>query len=252
MIEAASKQLLAIVAGGLFGLMLLAGLLVLMHRRWSTPRIRATTTPMDWAVLWLILVQLLLGLATIAVSWQHRDGGEMVRLMTWAQHIVTFRTDAAAFVADVAPVFKLHLVFGLTLSNQAWAALGEQVVPTVPAEIRPLVVGTALLALVGAVLGLVLGARAGMGGAIVGLVGGAILGAAIGALSAITFTPEVGAAIGVSVALMAWPILLGIDVARRGIDTEALAAKFTPRETMDMTKETIEWVRARTPLGPKS
>ena len=144
------------------------------------------------------------------------------------------------------------LLFGLNLSNQAWAALGEQVVPTVPAEIRPLVVGTAVLAILGAVLGLVLGARAGMGGAIVGLVGGAILGAAIGALSAITFTPEVGAAIGVSVALLAWPILLGIDVARRGVDTEALAAKFTPRETMDMTKETIEWVRARTPLGPKS
>ena len=39
----------------------------------------------------------------------------MIKLMTWAQHIVTFRGDAASFVADVAPVFKLHLVLGMTI-----------------------------------------------------------------------------------------------------------------------------------------
>ena len=114
-IEAPAKQMLAILAGGAFGLMLLAGLLILMHRRASEPRIRATTTPMDWIVLWLLLAQLLLGLWSITVSWQHRDGAEMIRLMTWAQHLVTFRTDAAAYVAETATVFKLHLVLGMTL-----------------------------------------------------------------------------------------------------------------------------------------
>ena len=39
----------------------------------------------------------------------------MIKLMVWAQHIVTFRGDAAGFVADAAPVFKLHLVLGMTI-----------------------------------------------------------------------------------------------------------------------------------------
>ncbi len=114
-IEAPAKQLLAIVAGGAAGIVMLAGLLILLHRRFSEPRIRATTTTMDWVVLWLLAVQLALGLISLYFSWQHRDGAEMIKLMTWAQHIVTLRTDAAAYVADVAPVFKLHLVLGMTI-----------------------------------------------------------------------------------------------------------------------------------------
>ena len=63
----------------------------------------------------LLLAQLLLGLFSIAVSLQHRDGAEMIKLMLWAQHIVTFRGDAAGYVADVALVFKLHLLLGMTI-----------------------------------------------------------------------------------------------------------------------------------------
>ena len=111
----AAKQMLAIVAGGIFGLMCLVGLAMLIVRRFAVPRIRATTRTMDWVVLWLLLAQLLLGLASIPVSAGHLDGGEMVKLMTWAQHIVTFQGDAAGYVAGVAPVFKLHLVLGLTI-----------------------------------------------------------------------------------------------------------------------------------------
>lgn len=114
-VTAAAKQMLAIVAGGIFGLACLVGLILLIHRRLSEARIRATTRPMDLAVLYLLLAQLLLGLFSITVSARHLDGGEMLRLMTWAQHIVTFRGDAAAFVADAAPVFKLHLVLGMTI-----------------------------------------------------------------------------------------------------------------------------------------
>ena len=114
-IEAPAKQMLAIVAGGFFGLLMLIGIVILIQRRLTESRIRATTTTMDWIVLWLLLAQLLLGLFSLTASWQHRDGAEMIKLMTWAQHIVTLRTDAAAYVADVAPVFKLHLVLGMTI-----------------------------------------------------------------------------------------------------------------------------------------
>lgn len=63
---------------------------------------------------------------------------------------------------------------------------------------------------------------------------------------------RVGVGLGLTVLLIAWPILAGYGVARRGIDTEALKARFYPTQTIETTKETIEWVRERTPLGPKS
>ncbi len=89
--------------------------MLLLHRRLADPRIRATSRASDVFVLVLLLAQLLLGLISIPVSAGHLDGAEMVKLMQWAQRIVTFRGDAAAFVTDVAPVFKLHLVLGMTV-----------------------------------------------------------------------------------------------------------------------------------------
>ncbi|MBI3745700.1 MAG: hypothetical protein HY264_04105 [Chloroflexi bacterium] len=64
--------------------------------------------------------------------------------------------------------------------------------------------------------------------------------------------PRPWAALSTFVVLVAWPIAAGYGVARTGIDTEALKARFYPSQTIETTKETIEWVRARSPLGPKS
>ena len=114
-ISAGVKQVIAIVAGGAAGLLCLAGLVLLLQRRLTEPRIRATSRPMDIFILVLLLAQLLLGLFSITVSLQHLDGAEMLRLMAWAQHIVTFRGDAATYVAEAPLVFKLHLVLGMTI-----------------------------------------------------------------------------------------------------------------------------------------
>ena len=109
------KQLVAMVAGGVMGLICLAGLALLMQRRFGNARISAVTRIGDKVLLLWILCTLLLGLATIFVSAQHRDGGEMVLLMTWAQHVLTFRGDAAAFMEGASPIFKLHMFMGMTL-----------------------------------------------------------------------------------------------------------------------------------------
>lgn len=110
-----AKQMLAIAAGGVFGTMCLAGLILLVYRRLAEPRVRATSTTMDIVVLLWILVTLLLGLASIFVSLGHRDGSVMVVLGAWAQHIVTFRGGAAGFIAGVHWIYKVHLFFGMTL-----------------------------------------------------------------------------------------------------------------------------------------
>jgi len=110
-----AKQLTAIVVGGVSGIMCLAGLLLLLHRRLLDPRIRQTSSFADIAVLIILLAQLLLGLSTILVSLNHLDGTEMILLMNWAQHVVTLRPGAADFVANVSPIFKAHLVLGMTI-----------------------------------------------------------------------------------------------------------------------------------------
>lgn len=107
------KQLMAMSVGGIAGVFCLIGLLLLLHRRVFDSRIRKTSSFSDIAVLFLLLAQLLLGLCTVAVSAHHLDGAEMVKLMNWAQHIVTFRAGAADYIADVSIIFKLHIVLGL-------------------------------------------------------------------------------------------------------------------------------------------
>ncbi|UTP38443.1 respiratory nitrate reductase subunit gamma [Phenylobacterium sp. LH3H17] len=110
-----AKQVLAIVAGGVAGVLCLVGGLMLLHRRLFDPRIRATSSFGDTAILVLLMTQLILGLATIPVSMGHLDGGEMLKFMTWAQGVFTFQPGIADLVADVHPIFKAHLVVGMTI-----------------------------------------------------------------------------------------------------------------------------------------
>jgi nitrate reductase gamma subunit len=110
-----AKQLFAMAAGGVMGTLCLAGILLLLARRLGNARLRTATTFKDKIVLLWILGTLLLGLSSIVVSAGHLDGHVMVLLMTWAQHIVTFRGDAAGFILDAPLVFKLHLFMGMSL-----------------------------------------------------------------------------------------------------------------------------------------
>jgi len=110
-----AKQLFAMAAGGVMGTLCLIGILLLLARRFANERLRAATTFKDKIVLLWILGTLLLGLSSIGVSAGHLDGHMMVLLMTWAQHIVTFRGDAAGFILDAPLVFKLHLFMGMSL-----------------------------------------------------------------------------------------------------------------------------------------
>lgn len=116
LITTEQKQLLAIVSGGTFGLLCLVGLTMLLHRRITDPRVRATGTTGDLAILVLLCIQLLLGLATIFASLQHMDGSVMLLLAGWAQSIVTLQpAQAAAYIADVHIIYKLHVFFGISI-----------------------------------------------------------------------------------------------------------------------------------------
>lgn len=109
------KQGLAIVAGGFAGSLCLIGILLLLHRRFADERISATSTFSHNAILVILFLQLLLGLATIPVSLGHMDGHEMVKFMSWAQGVLTLQGDAWTNVVDVNIIFKMHLVLGMTI-----------------------------------------------------------------------------------------------------------------------------------------
>ena len=115
-ISTENKQLLAMVSGGLFGGLCLIGLLMLLKRRLCDDRVRASSSVSDILILMVLLVQLLLGLATIYASTHHMDGSVMVMLADWAQYTVTLQpVKAAASIAPVGLVYKLHVFLGLTL-----------------------------------------------------------------------------------------------------------------------------------------
>ncbi len=110
-----AKQMIAIVLGGIAGIMGIIGATLLVHRRFFNARVRASSSFADSMIIAILWVQLALGLLTIPVSMQHLDGHEMVKFMSWAQGIFTFNTDAASYVADASPIFKAHITLGLTI-----------------------------------------------------------------------------------------------------------------------------------------
>jgi nitrate reductase gamma subunit len=110
-----SVLFLAIIAGGIAGVMAIVGATLLVHRRLFDPRVRAASSMSDTLIIMLLWLQLLLGLGTIPVSFQHLDGHEMVKFMTWAQGIFTFNPEASSYVADASPVFRAHIFLGLTI-----------------------------------------------------------------------------------------------------------------------------------------
>jgi nitrate reductase gamma subunit len=109
------KQMLAIVSGGIFGVLCFVGLTMLLHRRLFDARIRKTSSLMDIAILALLWLQLVLGLVTIPYSLGHPNGEVMLKLADWAQHIVTFQAGAADFLEGVAWPYRAHLVLGMVI-----------------------------------------------------------------------------------------------------------------------------------------
>ena len=114
-IGAGDKQLMAMVSGGIAGLLGFIGVTLLLHRRLFEPRIRVNSKSSDILLLVLLWLQLALGLATIPLSAQHLDGSMMLRLAEWAQRIVTFRSGAAELLAGAGWIFKAHMFLGMSI-----------------------------------------------------------------------------------------------------------------------------------------
>ncbi|MEQ3637739.1 respiratory nitrate reductase subunit gamma [Alcanivorax sp.] len=114
-ISPGNKQIMAILVGGIAGIICFIGGAMLLWRRLSNPRVRATSSAMDTFIIFLLVVQVTLGLGTIIPAMDHLDGGIMLQLANWAQSIVFFKGNAAVHLQGINWVYKIHILIGLTL-----------------------------------------------------------------------------------------------------------------------------------------
>ena len=112
---ASQKQLLAVIAGGVAGGICFVGLSLLLHRRIFDPRIRLTSHRTDLAILIILWVQLVIGLATLPASLHHvSDPQTMLRLAEYLQGIATLNPNAA-LALGVEWHFQAHMLLGMTI-----------------------------------------------------------------------------------------------------------------------------------------
>ncbi len=91
-----------------FGLSVLAGLVSLMYRRLTNPRIRAVTTKMDIAIELLLLGQVVLG-CWVALGFRWGSSWFAADLSPYLWSLVKFTPETAAVFA-LPWVIKLHIV----------------------------------------------------------------------------------------------------------------------------------------------
>ncbi len=108
-------QLLAMVVGGISGVIALVGATLLIHRRLSDQRIRGNSRRWDIAVIVMLWLQLALGVITVPLSAQHMDGAMFERLVAYVQGVVLLRGDNAQLVQGVPWVYQLHILLGFTI-----------------------------------------------------------------------------------------------------------------------------------------
>jgi hypothetical protein len=183
-----------------------------------------------------------------SIGWGLLDGAELLigvaALLIFAIIDLSWRRAGSAFVVG--------LVVGLVVTGLLavdWAYVSHHY-SGMPA---PVVIAAGAGAVLLGVLGAILGSSFGRWLAVAGLVAGAICGALLGLLAALAIPNlRVAAAMGVATLLLFWPLVAAVFVFRHGIDTAKLRARFVPDQTIETTKETIEWVREQMPLGRKS
>ncbi len=216
------------------------------------------------AIALLILMSLLVAIGGMlftgewlfgSIGWGVLLGAELLITVALTAVLVALYVPGLGKDAAIAllPGIAVALILGLNLPNELFKRIGEASSLAVDPAVLPLVVGVALVGVFGALVGLFTGARGGGAkGALGGLFAGALAGALLGAFLSITFGLRVGIALGIATYFATWAAFMGLRVQRQGIDVEALKVRFIPQTTIDTTKESIEWAKARVQREPKS
>jgi nitrate reductase gamma subunit len=98
------------IVGFAFGFAALVGLCVLFVRRFTQERIRAVTSPVDWVLLAVLLIQVALG---VYVSLVYRWGADWYvdTAVPWLVSLVSLNPQTQ-YVSSLPLVVKLHMLNG--------------------------------------------------------------------------------------------------------------------------------------------
>jgi nitrate reductase gamma subunit len=115
LISPTQHQLLAMVGGGIAGIVAITGLTMLIHRRLADPRIRMNSRKWDLAVVFMLWAQLALGLITVPLSAQHMDGTLFETMVAYVQGIVYFHGGVASLLLGTPIIYRMHILLGFTI-----------------------------------------------------------------------------------------------------------------------------------------
>lgn len=110
----ANKRILAIIAGSLFGWMAFIGIIILIKRRTANKRIRFNSSPQDYFIIFLLFVEIALGLFAISTTYTSTVQN-YAELGLWAQKVITFQPDAGSVISEHHIIYKLHIFVGLLI-----------------------------------------------------------------------------------------------------------------------------------------
>lgn len=110
-------HLFAATAGTVAAVLVIAGVVVLALRRLLVPRVRSTTSPVDWATLVLLLVIILTGILPTAVNLLGEGYDYRTTVGVWFRGLFVGRPDVAA-IAGAPLIYQIHA----TAAWVIWAA----------------------------------------------------------------------------------------------------------------------------------
>jgi nitrate reductase gamma subunit len=88
---------------------------LLIHRRLTDPRIRATSRRWDIAIILMLWAQLALGLLTVPVSAQHMDGALFLTLVAYIKGLVLLHPGVADLLLGTPLIYRMHILLGFTV-----------------------------------------------------------------------------------------------------------------------------------------
>lgn len=109
-----TKYILAICMGTLSGVFALLGISMLLFRRIKNEKVKKNSTPHDFIIASLLLLQIVMGLMCTYVT-ATSSIENYISLDEWAQDLVLLKPDSWLHITDVHWIYKAHIVNGFLI-----------------------------------------------------------------------------------------------------------------------------------------
>ncbi len=109
-----TKRVVALSMGSFFGVMAIAGMILLFYRRFFVESVKKTSNFHDYFILILLLAEAALGMISVGTT-ATGTVEQYSALGVWAQKVITFQPDAGAVIASHSINYKIHIFIGLVI-----------------------------------------------------------------------------------------------------------------------------------------